>query len=78
MSEGLADTQKEKAASLAEGVEFVSEESFREQLKTLRESYFPQQVAPKAEVTDETPVEGEGTDVSASMQAYMDAIARWK
>lgn len=78
VSEGLADTQKEKLASLAEGVEFVSEESFREQLKTLRESYFPQQAAPKAEVTDETPVEGEGTDVSASMQAYMDAIARWK
>ena len=78
MSEGLADTQKEKLASLAEGVEFVSEESFREQLKTLRESYFPQQVAPKAEVTDETPVEGEATDVSAQMQAYMDAIARWK
>ena len=78
MSEGLADTQKEKLASLAEGVEFVSEESFRTQLKTLRESYFPQQVAPKAEVTDETPVEGESTDVSAHMQSYMDAIARWK
>ena len=78
MSEGLADTQKEKLASLAEGVEFVSEDSFRTQLKTLRESYFPKQVAPKAEVTDETPVEGEGTDVSAHMQSYMDAIARWK
>jgi len=77
MSEGLADTQKEKLASLAEGVEFVSEESFRSQLKTIKESYFPSVVAPKAEVTDETPVAAEGAEVSDSMRAYMDAIARW-
>ena len=77
MSEGLADTQKEKLASLAEGVEFVSEESFRSQLKTIKESYFPSAVAPKAEVTDETPVAAEGAEVSDSMRAYMDAIARW-
>jgi hypothetical protein len=77
MSEGLADTQKEKLASLAEGVEFVSEESFRGQLKTIKESYFPSAVAPKAEVTDETPVAAEGAEVSDSMRAYMDAIARW-
>ena len=40
VSEGLAVTQKEKLASLAEGVEFESEESFKEKLTTLRESYF--------------------------------------
>ena len=40
VSEGLAATQKEKLASLAEGVEFESEESFKEKLTTLRESYF--------------------------------------
>ena len=39
--EGLAQTQKEKMFSLAEGVEFESEEKYRESLKTLRESYFP-------------------------------------
>ena len=39
--EGLAQTQKEKMLSLAEGVEFESEEKYRESLKTLRESYFP-------------------------------------
>ena len=39
VSEGLTATQKEKLASLAEGVEFESEESFKE-LTTLRESYF--------------------------------------
>ena len=75
ISEGLADTQKEKLASLAEGVEFVSEDNFREKLVTLKESYFPKTVA--KEVVDETPVEGEGQEVSPQMQAYMAAIARW-
>ena len=40
VSEGLASTQKEKLASLSESVEFESEESYREKLETLRESYF--------------------------------------
>jgi hypothetical protein len=75
ISEGLADTQKEKLSSLAEGVEFISEENFREKLSTLKESYFPKTIA--KEVTDETPVEGEGQDMSPQMQAYMAAIARW-
>jgi hypothetical protein len=75
ISEGLADTQKEKLASLAEGVEFISEENFREKITTLKESYFPKTVA--KEVVDETPVDGEGQEVSPQMQAYMAAIARW-
>ena len=41
VSEGLAITQKEKLASLAESVEFESEEEYREKLETLKESYFP-------------------------------------
>jgi len=41
ISEGLAATQKEKLASLAESVEFGSEEEYREKLGTLREAYFP-------------------------------------
>jgi hypothetical protein len=75
VSEGLADTQKEKLASLAEGVEFVSEDKFREKLATLKESYFPKSVV--KESVDETPVQGEGEEVSPAMKAYMDAIARW-
>ena len=39
--EGLALSQKEKLASLVENVEFDSEETYREKLVTLRESYFP-------------------------------------
>ena len=75
VSEGLADTQKDKLASLAEGVEFETEEKFAEKLKTLRESYFPSGSAPKAEVTDETPVESE--ELSPTMAAYLNAINRW-
>ena len=41
VSEGLALTQKDKLASLAESVEFESEEEYREKLETLKESYFP-------------------------------------
>jgi hypothetical protein len=41
VAEGLAATQKEKLASLSESVEFESEESYREKLETLKESYFP-------------------------------------
>jgi len=75
ISEGLADTQKEKLASLAEGVTFESVEKFTEAVKTLRESYFPN-AAPIADVTDETPVESQ--DMAPAMAAYLNAISRWK
>ena len=41
VSEGLAETQKEKLHSLAEGIEFEGEDAYREKIVTLRESYFP-------------------------------------
>ena len=43
VSEGLAQTQKEKLASLSESVEFESEEQYREKLETLKESYFSEE-----------------------------------
>jgi len=41
VSEGLTETQVEKVKSLAEGVEFSTEEEYQEKLETLRENYFP-------------------------------------
>jgi hypothetical protein len=41
VTEGLALSQKDKLASLAENVEFDGEDNYREKLVTLRESYFP-------------------------------------
>ena len=77
VSEGLALTQKEKLASLAEGVEFEGEESYRDKLATLRESYFPADT--KGETT-ETLSEGvdAGPDVSGSMSRYLQTLSRIK
>ena len=77
VSEGLADTQKEKLAALAEGLEFVSEESFSAKVKTIKESYFKESIAAPAEVADETPVEG-AEEVSPAMAQYLNALNRWQ
>ena len=77
VSEGLADTQKEKLAALAEGIEFVSEEEFSRKVKTIKESYFKESIATPADVADETPVEGENAEVTPAMAAYLSALNRW-
>ena len=76
VAEGLALTQKEKLASLAEGVEFEGENSYREKLATLRESYFPSEkkVAEAAETLSEG--NGSGPDVSNTMSRYLETLSR--
>ena len=76
ISEGLADTQKEKLAALAEGLDFVSEEEFSRKVKTIKESYFKGTSVTPGDVTDETPVEGI-EDASPAMAAYLQALNRW-
>ena len=78
VSEGLADTQKEKLAALAEGLEFVSEESFSAKVKTIKESYFKESASAPAEIADETPVEGADAEVSPAMAQYLNALNRWQ
>ena len=80
-ADGLADTQKEKLATLAENVEFESEEDYREKLDTLKESYFPSKTsAPKN--TSENLSEEVSTDeviqedTTPRMQAYLDVLSR--
>jgi len=41
VTDGLTDTQVEKIKSLAESVEFSTEEEYRTKLETIRENYFP-------------------------------------
>jgi hypothetical protein len=77
VSEGLASTQKEKLASLAESVEFESEAQYREKLETLKESYFPSKAVSQ---TAKTETLSEGVDVateyhSDSMNAYLKALS---
>lgn len=77
VSEGLADTQKEKLAALTEGLEFVSVESFSLKVKTIKEAYFKETVATPTEVSDETPVEGVDQEASPAMAQYLQALNRW-
>ena len=76
VSEGLAQTQKEKLASLAESVEFESDEQYRGKLETLKESYFTQKnvsTSAKTETLSEG-VDSAPASVSGSMDAYMRAL----
>ena len=81
VAEGLADTQKEKLATLAENVEFESESDYREKLGTLKESYFPSKSsAPKStseNLSEEVSTEEVASeDVTPRMQAYLDTLSR--
>ena len=75
VSDGLAATQKEKLASLAESVEFESENNYREKLETLKQSYFAQKSSP----TVKTETLSEGLDATpesttGSMAAYLKTL----
>ena len=75
---GLAETQKEKLASLAEGVEFETEADFRNKVETIKESYFTRKVV--AEATDPTEDKGETLvedTASGTMSKYVDALKMW-
>lgn len=72
VSVGLAETQKDKLMSLSEGVEFTTEEDFREKVETLKESYFSKTAAPAVE---DAPVVEQ--PVGDAMSVYMQAISRW-
>jgi hypothetical protein len=72
VSVGLAETQKDKLQNLSEGVEFTTEEDFREKIETLKESYFSKTAAPAVE---DSPVVEQ--PVGDAMSVYMQAISRW-
>ena len=82
VAEGLADTQKEKLASLAENIEFESESDYREKLGTLKESYFPTKSVSTPKSTSENLSEEVSTDEVAveehtpRMQAYLNTLSR--
>jgi len=80
VAEGLAVSQKEKLATLAEGVEFESEEGYREKLITLKESYFGSpKAASSSEQTQELREEaGHVEEPTGSMAAYLRALSSVK
>jgi hypothetical protein len=75
VSEGLALTQKEKLAGLAESVEFESEVDYREKLETLKESYFTK--TPGSSTREEVLVEEANEDYGPSMNAYLRALGKF-
>ena len=80
VSEGLAATQKEKLASLAESVEFESDEEYREKLETLKESYFPHKSAATASKTENLSegVASAPEEISGSMAQYVKTLSAFK
>ena len=83
VSEGLAATQKEKLASLAESVEFESEDEYRGKLEVLRESYFTRAATESAKETSKAQTLSEGVDstvapASGGMDAYLQALGAFK
>jgi len=79
VAEGLALSQKDKLASLAENVEFDSESDYREKLVTLRESYFPSNAGTQREVTEnlsESVEYPETPQVSGIMESYLSVLSR--
>ena len=71
----LTDTETEKFKGLVEDVEFTDEDSFKEKLDTLKESYFPKAKTVAESVDSETNTGSESYETGA-MAAYMDAISR--
>ena len=80
VAEGLALTQKDKLASLAESVEFDGEANYREKLVTLRESYFPTNAGTQRNdseyLSEAFTYQEETQSVSPMMEAYLQTLSR--
>jgi hypothetical protein len=78
VAEGLAISQKDKFATLAESVEFESEENYRAKLETLKKSYFSEHASAPADETENLTEEadfGVETTGSSTMDAYLRALS---
>ena len=78
VTEGLALSQKDKLASLAENVEFDSEDNYREKLVTLKNSYFPENTSAQRDESDTISEQTTETKepVSGLMESYLDTLNR--
>ena len=76
--EGLALSQKDKLASLAENVEFDSEDNYREKLATLRNSYFPENAGAQRDTSENISESSESIaqPVTGLMESYLDTLTR--
>ena len=78
VSGGLAATQKDKLASLAESVEFESESEYRGKLETLKESYFPTYRSPRSKPENLSEgVDSSPESISGTMASYLNTLSRF-
>ena len=74
---GLAETEVEKLAKLAEDLDFIDEETFSAKVKTIKESYFTKEarsVEVGADLVEDTA--DDAVEISSSMDAYLQALRK--
>ena len=79
MADGLADTQIDRLAELAEGLDFDDEDTFRKRVAVIKETYFKKSAPKKTaagiaeEVEDESQEE---IEISGTMAQYVNALKK--
>ena len=78
IADGMTDTETEKFQSLVDDVEFSDEDSYKEKLQTIKESYFGtgKVEAQETETLTEEGSEETTEEVSGQMAKYMKAIKK--
>ena len=80
VSEGLADTEKEKLKTLSDGVDFEDDEQYKEKIEVIKENYFPpateSQPQTITEEVENSPSDEEVEKVDPAMSLYVKAMKR--
>lgn len=73
---GLAETEVEKLAKLAEDLDYIDEETFSAKVKTIKDSYFTKEAKTLevgADLVEDTAADA---DISSSMDVYLQALRK--
>jgi hypothetical protein len=73
---GLTETQVEKMKSLAESVEFSTEEEYKTKLETIRENYFPSGVKKADETQLHEKIEEAAEETKKSLDPFVAAVSQ--
>ena len=73
-ADGLTDMEVEKLASLSEGIEFDTEEQYRDKVNVLRESYFS--AGEQVVLTEQEETTNQVIDANGPMDKYMNTLSR--
>jgi hypothetical protein len=76
VSGGLVDTQREKLAKLAEGVEYTTRKEFAAKLSSLKEAYFPRKAAAKPVREEQPLMESVQTPKNDEMALYTQTLTK--